>query len=54
MTGQVNGRIERQEEGAPGAYSRSDDNTARAIAYLGPYVFWVTLGILSSAIFLIA
>lgn len=37
---------------APG--SRVDDSAARFIAYLGPYLFWVTLGVLSSAIFLIA
>lgn len=52
MTGQADGRIDRQND--QDAYSRADDNTARAIAYLGPYVFWVTLGVLSSAIFLIA
>lgn len=47
-------RLDRHDESGYRVYSPADDNAARIIAYLGPYVFWVTVGVLSSVIFLIA
>jgi hypothetical protein len=46
----MNGR----DENATVVYSRADDNAARYIAYLGPYLFWGAVGVIASGIFLLA
>ena len=35
------------------AYSRTNDNAARVIAYLSPYLFWGTVGAIATGIFLL-
>lgn len=35
------------------AYSRANDNAARVVAYLSPYLFWGTVGMLATGIFML-
>lgn len=35
------------------ADSRANDNAARMIAYLSPYLFWGTVGVIAVGIFLL-
>jgi hypothetical protein len=35
------------------AYGRANDNAARLIAYLSPFLFWGTVGMLATGIFLL-
>lgn len=44
----------REDDGGAVTYSRSNDNVARLIAYLGPYLFWGTLCVLTSGVMLFA
>lgn len=46
----MNGR----DDNATVIYDPADDNAARVIAYLGPYLFWGTVGVISSGILLLA
>jgi hypothetical protein len=34
-------------------YSRANDNAARVIAYLSPFLFWGTVGVITTGIFLL-
>lgn len=42
------------EDSALAGPSPANDNAARVIAYLGPYLFWGTVGTISLGIFLLA
>lgn len=44
----MNGR----EEQSAVAYSRANDNVARVIAYLSPYLFWGAVGVIAGGILL--
>ena len=41
------------EDNAAAAYSRSNDNVARMIAYLSPYLFWGTVSVITAGIFVL-
>jgi len=43
-----------QKDEASIVYSRADDTAARLVAYLSPYLFWGTVGVIVSGIFLLA
>lgn len=41
------------DEGSTAAYSRSNDTAARVIAYLSPYLFWGTVGMIATGILML-
>lgn len=41
------------EENPAVAYSRANDNAARVIAYLSPYLFWGTVSMIAAGIFML-
>ena len=41
------------DDNGAAAYSRANDNVARLIAYLSPYLFWGAVGVITAGIFLL-